>query len=140
MVAMLKEKSCGAVVFRRNSEEKYLILHYGAGHWDFVKGNVEPDENEEDTAMRELKEETGIAKAQFVAGFMETISYFYRRGNSTVHKEVVFFLVQTTESRVDLSYEHVGYEWLNYEGAIERLTFENAKKVLQKAHRFLKKD
>jgi bis(5'-nucleosidyl)-tetraphosphatase len=140
MVAMLKEKSCGAVVFRRNSEEKYLILHYGAGHWDFVKGNVEPDENEEDTAMRELKEETGIAKAQFVEGFMETISYFYRRGNSTVHKEVVFFLVQTTESRVDLSYEHVGYEWLNYEGAIERLTFENAKKVLQKAHRFLKKD
>jgi 8-oxo-dGTP pyrophosphatase MutT (NUDIX family) len=139
MVVMLREKSCGAVVFKRNSEEEYLLLHYAAGHWDFVKGNVEPSENEEDTVMRELKEETGIVEAQFVEGFRETISYFYRRSGSTVHKEVVFFLVQTVESRVTLSYEHIGYEWLNYEEAIERLTFENAKKVLQKAHQFLKK-
>jgi phage-related protein len=38
-----------------------------------------------------------------------------------------------------LSYEHVGYEWLNYDKAMAKLTFANAKKVLAKAHEFLRK-
>jgi len=135
---MPKEKSCGAVVFRRNSEVKYLLLYYEAGHWDFVKGNVEPNESEKDTVIRELEEETGIVRAHFIDGFRETINYFYKRGGKTIYKEVAFFLIQTEESRVRLSYEHIGYEWLNYEESIRRLTFETAKKVLQKAHEFLR--
>ena len=135
---MPKEKSCGAVVFRRNSEVEHLLLHYEAGHWDFVKGNVEPNESEKDTVIRELEEETGIVRAHFIDGFRETINYLYKRGGKTIYKEVAFFLIQTEESRVRLSYEHIGYEWLNYEESIKRLTFETAKKVLQKAHEFLK--
>jgi len=38
-----------------------------------------------------------------------------------------------------LSYEHIGYEWLPYERAMEKLNFKNAKDVLQKAHAFMKK-
>jgi 8-oxo-dGTP pyrophosphatase MutT (NUDIX family) len=57
---MLHEKSCGAVVFFRNVQLKYLLLQYEAGHWDFVKGNVEPNESETDTVLRELKEETNL--------------------------------------------------------------------------------
>lgn len=134
-----REKSCGAVVFRKNREVQYLLLHYKAGHWDYVKGQVEPKENEKDTVKRELKEETGIDKAHFVEGFREEISYFYRRGGKTVYKKVIFYVVEAEESEVKLSYEHVGYEWLNYQNAMERLTFANARKVLKKAHEFLKK-
>jgi len=50
---MQLETSCGAVVFTRNAEIKYVLLHYEAGHWDFVKGNIEPNETEEETAWRE---------------------------------------------------------------------------------------
>jgi len=89
--------------------------------------------------LRELQEETGITKAKFVEGFRQAINYFYRREARTVYKEVVFFLIESEESRVRLSYEHVGYEWLNYEKAMARLTFTNAKKVLEKAEEFLKK-
>jgi bis(5'-nucleosidyl)-tetraphosphatase len=134
---MLREKSCGAVLFVRNAELLYLLLKYEAGHWDFVKGNVEPNESEKDTVLRELKEETGIVATQTIEGFREGIVYYYRRQGSTVHKEVVFFLIEADTKKVTLSFEHVGFDWLNYERALEKLTFKNAKDVLQKAHAFL---
>ena len=139
MIYVLHEKSCGAVVFLKTLEEtKYLLLQYEAGHWDFVKGNVEPDESEKETVLRELKEETGIIDAQFVEGFKEKIQYFYRRQGDTVQKEVIFFVIQSQTEKVQLSFEHIGYIWLDYQKAMEKLTFKNAKDTLQKAHSFLK--
>jgi bis(5'-nucleosidyl)-tetraphosphatase len=135
---LFREKSCGAVVVLTNTEPKYLLLQYDAGHWDFVKGNVELNESEKDTVIRELQEETGIVDARFLDGFREKIEYFYRRQGTTIHKEVIFFLIETHTETVTLSYEHVGYAWLNYQNAMERLTFKNAKDVLQKAHELLK--
>ncbi|MCW4031189.1 MAG: NUDIX domain-containing protein [Candidatus Bathyarchaeota archaeon] len=134
---MFSEKSCGAVVFLKKQEVNYLLLLYGAGHWDFVKGNVEPNESEKETVIRELREETGIIDAQFIDGFREKIEYFYRRQGATVHKEVIFYLINTPSEKVKLSYEHVDYTWLNYEHAMEKLTFKNAKDILQKAHNLL---
>jgi 8-oxo-dGTP pyrophosphatase MutT (NUDIX family) len=125
-------------VFVKNVDVHYLLLHYEAGHWDFVKGNVEPNESERDTVTRELREETGIVDAHFIDGFREKIEYFYRRQGATVHKEVVFFVIEACSEKVKLSYEHVGYDWLDYQRAIEKLTFKNAKDALQKAHEFLK--
>jgi len=137
---VIREKSCGAVVFvKKQDQTKYLLLNYAAGHWDFVKGNVEPNETEKETVLRELKEETGITDAQFLEGYKETIAYFYRRQGLTVHKEVVFFIIETHTEKVQLSFEHVGYIWLDYQHAMEKLTFKNAKDVLQKTHDFLKK-
>ena len=135
---MLREKSCGAVVFLKSTEVKYLLLHYEAGHWDFVKGNVEPNESERETVIRELKEETGIDDGQFIENFKEKIEYFYRRQGATVHKEVIFFLIETHTEKVEVSYEHVGFTWLNYQCAIEKLTFKSARDLLQKAHELLK--
>ncbi|KCZ72963.1 NTP pyrophosphohydrolase [Candidatus Methanoperedens nitroreducens] len=135
---MPRKRSCGAVVFRRNQEVRYLLLRYEAGHWEFVKGEVEANEGEMDTVIRELKEETGITDARFIGDFREKISYFFKSGGKTIYKEVTFFLIETQESDVELSHEHTGYEWLNYKDAMERLTFNNAKNVLKKAHNFLK--
>ncbi|MCW3995621.1 MAG: NUDIX domain-containing protein [Candidatus Bathyarchaeota archaeon] len=134
---MLREKSCGAVIFLRNEPTKYLLLNYAASHWDFVKGNVEPNESEKQTVIRELQEETGITDAKFIDGFRETISYFYRRQNLTVHKEVVFFLMETQTPKIQLSFEHIGYVWLSYADAQEKLTYKNAKDILKKAHDYL---
>ena len=135
---MFREKSCGAVVYlKKDNTVNYLLLHYEAGHWDFVKGNVEPNESEKSTALRELQEETGIVDAQFIEGFKERVEYFYRRQGATIHKEVIFYLMETHTENVKLSFEHVGFVWLDYQNAIEKLNFSNAKKVLQKAQEFL---
>lgn len=137
---MLREKSCGAVVYlRKGSEILYLLLNYEAGHWDFVKGNVEPNESEKETVVRELSEETGITDAKFIEGFKERIEYYYRRQGDTVHKEVVFYLMETSTENITLSFEHIGSIWLNYSQSMEKLTFKNAKEVLKKADEFLKK-
>jgi 8-oxo-dGTP pyrophosphatase MutT (NUDIX family) len=112
---MPKEKSCGALVFKRYKDGiKYLLLHYKAGHWDFPKGHMEKDEKEKMTASRELREETGIEDAEFVDEFREVISYYYKRDSETIFKEVVFFLVQSATDEVRLSSEHIGYALLNY--------------------------
>ncbi len=137
---MLREKSCGGVVFINNQEKtRYLLLNYAAGHWDFVKGNVEPNETEKQTATRELQEETGIVDAQFIEDFRESINYFYRRQGFMVNKEVVFFIIESQTDKVQLSFEHIGFIWLDYSRAMEKLTFKNAKDTLLKAHDFLKK-
>ena len=136
---MFNEKSCGAVVYSKNMVLNYLLLQYEAGHWDFVKGNVEQGETEKETTVRELREETGIIDGKFIEGFKETIAYFYKRQGATIRKEVVFFLMETNTSKIELSYEHIGFDWLTYGQAMERLTFKNARDVLLKANDFLVK-
>ena len=135
---MVREISAGAVIFRMvNNEPIYLLLHYGSGHWDFVKGHIEKGETEIQTVVRETKEETGIDDLKFVEGFRERIKYFFRRGKEIVYKEVVFYLAETKKEKVTLSYEHIGYIWLPFKEAINQLTFENARSVLRKAHKYL---
>src|SRR3989344_9259899 len=137
---MPKEKSCGAIVFTKHKEGvKYLILHYEAGHWDFPKGHMEKSEKEEMTAAREIKEETGIDDIEFAEGFREVVNYYFKSGEETVFKEVVFFIAQSATDHVEISSEHIGYAWLNLEHAEKKLTFNNAKELIKKADEFIGK-
>jgi len=134
---MAKEKSYGAVVVRRDTVLQYLILQYGAGHWDLVKGHGIRGESEEETVLRELEEETGITRATFIPGFREEIHYFFQRRGHTVYKEVAYYLIETPEEAVTLSDEHVAYQWLPYDEALRAITFGNSKRVVGKAHEHL---
>ncbi|MCD6529761.1 NUDIX domain-containing protein [Candidatus Bathyarchaeota archaeon] len=133
------ERSCGAIVFKKDGEIKYLLLQYNPKYWGFVKGLNEKGESVEDTIRRELLEETGISEARFVGDFEDKVSYFYRRGGKTIYKEVIYRLMQTDSDKVKLSYEHIGYAWLPYEEALNRLRYKNAKKLLKKAHEYIRK-
>lgn len=138
---MIKRKSVGLIVFKREGgARKYLVLHYCAGHWDFVKGGVEEGEDELATAVRELEEETGIKTIRIEPGFKEKIKYFYREGKELVFKEVVFFLGETKAVRVKLSFEHTEFKWLSFEEALAQITFKKSCDVLTKAEDFLRKE
>jgi 8-oxo-dGTP pyrophosphatase MutT (NUDIX family) len=134
---MPREISAGVIVFRRGPEPHYLLLHYESGHWDFPKGHIEPGEKPEETAKRELKEETGISPVRFLDGYQETLRYFFRQQGVGIFKIVVYFLAETDQSEVILSSEHVGFEWLPYGAALARLTFKNSRDLLVKAHQHL---
>ena len=137
---MEHEKSCGAVIFKVGNDTEYLLLHYEAGHWDFVKGHVEMGESEEETVKREILEETGLSNNTFLNDFRERIEYFYRRRGRVVSKEVIFYLVRNTgEEQVKISGEHIGYDWLPYREALDRLTYKNAKETLRKAEEHLQR-
>ncbi len=140
LVKAKKEKSCGAIVFTRDKDIKYLLLHYESGHWGFPKGHVEKGESEEETMGRELEEETGLRNVRLIKGFKEEILYFFKEKKKLIKKRVVFFLVESKSDKVKLSYEHVGFKWLPYESALKQLTYENTKNLLRKAHKFLTKE
>jgi bis(5'-nucleosidyl)-tetraphosphatase len=135
---MTNETSSGAVVyFESKGERKYLILHYEEGHFDFPKGHVEGMEKHEETALREIKEETGLV-VDLNPGFKEHITYFFKgKQGVVVQKTVYFFVGKAHTEQVTLSHEHIGYLWLSYEHAMKKLTFDNAKEILKKADVFL---
>lgn len=148
------EKSAGAIIFYKNKEIKYLLLHYpssakaakprsrvtslrGRDYWDLPKGHIEKGEKEIETVKREVKEETGLEDIKIIEGFKEWIKYFFRFKSKTIFKIVTFYLAETKEKEIKISGEHIGYAWLAYKQALEQLTFKNAKDILRKAHQFL---
>ena len=137
---MEKEVSAGAIIFRRDKKIIYLFLQYGLGHWGFVKGHVEKDEDEKQTIVRETKEETGIGDLEFVDSFRGKESYFYKWEGKLINKEVIYYLAKTNTEKIKLSFEHKDFKWLEYEDAIKLLKFKNQKELLRKADDFLKKE
>lgn len=139
---MLEEISAGVLVYREAEPVKYLLLHYPAGHWDFPKGHVEEDESIKETALRELREETGINKEEIELrdGFRETIDYIYKKRGDLSHKKVVFFLGKTEKEEVKISREHQGHIWLPYQQAKQKVTFRNARKLLEKSNDYLEEE
>jgi len=139
------EKSAGAVIFRKEGNKiYYLLLHYPSNakapreYWDFPKGHIEKGEKIEETVKREVKEETGLKDIKLIEGFKEWIKYFFKFKGKNIFKIVTFFLAETKTKTVKVSFEHIGFKWLPYEEAIEKLTFKNAKDILKKANDYLK--
>lgn len=117
---------------------RFLLLNYPTGHWDFVKGKIEQGETLHQTAVRETKEETGISDLEFVEGFEEKINYNFQFEGELIQKEVVFFLAKTKTQTVNVSHEHLDYTWLDYENALEKVTYQNAKNILSKANKLFR--
>jgi bis(5'-nucleosidyl)-tetraphosphatase len=130
------EKSCGAVIYRGENEdlEFLTISHSSDGHWGFPKGHVEEGENEEETALREIYEETGLTVA-LTTGFRVSIEYPIKQETM---KEVVFFLAKAQEQTVNIQLEELqDYKWANFEDAREMVTYESSKRVLEQAYEFI---
>ena len=137
---MIEETSAGIVLFRKENEKNmFLLLHYPSGHWDFVKGKMEKGESTHETATRETEEETGITDIKYLENFEEWIEYNFQYQGELVQKKVVFFLAETKTEEIIISHEHSGFIWTDYNSAMEKTTFDNAKTVLTKAQALLSK-
>ena len=129
------ETSCGFVLV---SHDCVLLLQYPQGHSDFVKGHYEDaDGSYQQTALRELREETGIEDARIIPGFEMRTEYVYTRKGSEARKQVYWFIAETDVISVTLSHEHTGHLWLSWDEADEQLTFDNSRNVLAAARAVL---
>jgi 8-oxo-dGTP pyrophosphatase MutT (NUDIX family) len=138
---MTTEKSAGFILISdnfHNSNPFVLLLHYNSGHWDFPKGNIEINETEIQAATRELKEETGIEIFTLIPRFRHTLNYKYTRKSILISKQVTLFLASTNVRKVEISHEHIGYQWIEINTAVNQLTYSNAKTALTSAINFLK--
>jgi bis(5'-nucleosidyl)-tetraphosphatase len=135
---MPAEHSAGAIIFRKEGFQLYyLLLHYEEGHWGFAKGHIEKNETLAETARREIREETGLTDIRFIEGFKEPNRYVFSIKGQKVFKTVTFLLAETDTGKISLSWEHSGYEWSPYSAACEKITFQNEKKLLAKAHEMI---
>ncbi|MBI2667414.1 NUDIX domain-containing protein [Candidatus Woesearchaeota archaeon] len=140
---MITEKSAGAIIYNLKNK-KFLLLFRKANEkykesWDFPRGLVE-EEDEKSTVEREILEETGIEVMKFIPKFREIISFFYRKDNELIKKEIIYYLIETIEEKVELSHEHNDFKWLEFEEAIKLLTHKSSKDILKKADEFLKEN
>ena len=128
----LYESSCGAVVYRDiKGEVRYLLIkNKRSAHWGFPKGHIEPGETKQQTAVREVLEETGI-HVKLINGF-ESVSKY------KIEKVVSIFVGTTNDTSTCIQPEEIeDYIWLTYDRALSILKFENDKAIITEANHFL---
>ena len=126
------EKSCGALVVRREEDNYYILMirHKAGGNRSFPKGHVEQGETEYETALREVMEETS-SRIAIVSDFRATVNY---RPSPGVMKEVVYFLAFTTSADIKAREGEIAeVEWVPLEKAEECLAHDNDKTVFRAA-------
>ena len=134
---MIYEKSCGAVVFiRMNNEIQYLLIRNLTGIYGFPKGHVEQGETEEQTALREVFEEVGLA-VKLVSGFRSEDEHPIPQKENTM-KQIVYFLGEYSNQEFTYQKEELTDALLtDYETAMTLFQFDSSKRILTEANNFL---
>jgi 8-oxo-dGTP pyrophosphatase MutT (NUDIX family) len=143
---MKLEFSAGGIVFRKsiinNQKSKILILvcqhsqHHG---WVFPKGLIgdhHENETKEETALREVEEETG-AKGKILRAFTP-VEFWYEWKGEKIKKTVYYYLMEFISGDIakhDFEMENV--DWLPQDKVEERLTYESDRRVWQEARQLI---
>lgn len=127
-----------AIPYRRGAEPAYCVLHRSdLDQWQFVAGGGEDDETPLEAAVREISEETGIitdsvieltSMAYVPANVISERYRQYWAKNTYVLPEYHFAFECVSELK--LSHEHIGCEWLSFDDAMSRLTWDSNKTAL----------
>jgi 8-oxo-dGTP pyrophosphatase MutT (NUDIX family) len=133
----VKEISAGGVVYRKQDNQLLIqMIQDRYGKITLAKGKMEPGETVEQTALREVWEETGITGS--IKEPIEIIKYQYSKSNSgVIDKEVHYYLIEAASGELQAQTEEIrGVEWLNPMDAWKQQKhagYDNNDNVLRKA-------
>ena len=133
---MRTETSAGGVVVRREDTGWEVVLtsrrtRRGDLAWGLPKGLVEPGERAEDTAVREVQEETGLVAV--IREDLGNISYWFVWDGERVRKRVSFFLMDAVSGDVSMhDFEMEDVRWCSLAEAIEKASYPSERDVLQR--------
>jgi 8-oxo-dGTP pyrophosphatase MutT (NUDIX family) len=143
--------SAGGVVYRQTRKAINGASDPGAGYevalvgrikrdlWALPKGTPRPGETPEATALREVREETGLLTR--IVAEIGRIEYTFSRKGVRYRKEVLHFLMEAIGGDIaDHDEEYDRVEWVSLDEAIERLTHENEVEIVRRAERMLLDD
>jgi len=142
---MRYDQSAGAIIYyMKDKEPMFLLLKYPT-YWGFSKGIIEKDEEPEQTAIRELEEETGISvdKIELIPGFTFIQNWIYRFKGELIKKKATYILVEVSQEnskKVTLSSEHEDFQWSNYENSLKIMRVKNNREMLKEAYDFIKEN
>lgn len=139
---MLPIEQCyGVIVVLKEKENKFLILEHNDtkdDNWSFPKGHWEGDEKPKETAMRELKEETGITEIELLDIPLIHEEYEISHHDEKRLKVNEYFIgfVKGKEVKID-GIELRSFKWATYEEALNTFKYGDRKQVLRKAQKYL---
>ncbi len=136
-IKCLYEKSCGAVIFYNGKSNTRILLvkNNNGRYWSFPKGHIEIGETEQETAIREIKEETSL-DVEIKDGFREVSDYC---PFGKIRKHVVFFLAQAFTDNVRIQEEEIAeYIWVDLQQARKLCSYDNDLRIIQKAETAIK--
>ena len=139
-----QQVSAGGVVYRKRTSgvEVALIKVGPIIRWQLPKGIVDEGETPEEAAVREVREETGLAAK--IESLLEKIEYWYvssgKTGKVRYHKFVHFYLMKYRSGRTD-NHDHEVLEarWLPIVDAIRMLSFKSERELVEKAREMIGK-
>ena len=129
------EKSCGAVMYTQSEGvRKFILITNISGHIGFPKGHIEIGEDEKQTALREVYEETGV-KTHLINGFRESYNYLI---NGFIKKKAVYYLAPFDEKDIKMNIMEISeYRLVTFEEALSILNFKHDRDILSKANKFI---
>ena len=121
------EKSCGAIIF---NDGKVLVVKQTSSFYGFPRGHVEKGETEKETAIREVKEETGL-DIKIISDKRYTQSYIVKEN---VHKDVVFFIAKLENNNEKRQVEEIEeILWIDINEVENILTYDSLKELWKEA-------
>ena len=126
----VKEVSAGGIVFKKEGHTwRVLMVKNRKGSWTFPKGRVEEGETLEETALREVEEETGVRAS--VIKYAGSVSYIYHKDEGTEVDKKVHFFIMRYESGVPRpdGVENVAVRWIDLHRVKDYMAYENLWKV-----------
>ena len=145
MANLIEMESMGGVVARERGEDVDVVVcgfdaQPGNIVWGLPKGMPEDGETREQTALREVNEETGLQVS--IEQFIDSIDYCFERYGDGVacHKVVYFYLMSANGGDLSLHDHEFDYvRWLSAEEAIRTLTYENEVRIVKNALQLISK-
>ena len=136
------EFSAGGVVFKEEKGQTLILVAQHSQHhgWVFPKGLIgdhKKGEAKEETALREVEEETGVV-AKIIKP-LTPVTYWYVFEGEKIKKTVYYFLMEFLSgdiSKHDREMENV--EWIEPDGILDRLSYKSDKEVWQEARKLIK--
>jgi 8-oxo-dGTP diphosphatase len=120
-------RAAGGVVRRgtRDDPEVLLVHRPSYGDWSLPKGKLKPGETDEECALREVEEETGVCCE--LEGELGTSSYTDAQGRP---KTVRYFAMRPVSGSFTSGEEVDEIRWLPREAAVALLTYESDRRIV----------
>ncbi len=132
----MTDQSFGIIPFRTTQQGiEFLLVHQQKGHWGFPKGHAEQNETPIEAALRECKEETGLASIEGNEEKAFREHYVFVHDGIHVFKTITYFLGRVSKGRISIQKEEIqDYRWASYEEAMQLLSFPEVRGVLKDAN------
>ncbi|SCA63570.1 Bis(5'-nucleosyl)-tetraphosphatase [asymmetrical] [Chlamydiales bacterium SCGC AG-110-M15] len=136
---MAQKELCYGIIPLRKSNHAWevFLVQLHAGHWGFPKGHPDKGESPEETAQRELAEETGFTVERLIRDEPISEHYDYVKDATERHKTVSYFIAEVTGDFVKQKAELADGKWVDLKEAEKLVTFDEAKGLCKELCRII---